>query len=121
MFPYLNLKKTMSILHKISWNMRKFHLNIQFIGIHLNGPNEEWGIEILKITNGFNSYSLFKFLFYLPNYTHRYKFNWDGDLFFLRNNFVKQLDELQDHQLWSPKTFTKLPKLKYNILKFILE
>ena len=54
MFPYLNLKKTMSILHKISWNMRKFHLNIQFIGIHLNGPNEEWGIEILKITNGFN-------------------------------------------------------------------
>jgi hypothetical protein len=110
----------MSILHKISWNMRKFHLNIEFIGIHLNGPSEEWGIEILKITNGFKSYSLFKFLFYLPNYTHRNIFTWDGDLFFLRNTFLTQLDDLQDHQLWSPKTFTSVQKLKYNILTFIL-
>ena len=120
MFPYLNLKKTMSILHKISWNMRKFHLNIEFFCIHLNGPNEDWGIEILKITKGLKSYSLFKFLFYLPNYTHMYKFTWDGDFLFLRTTFANQLDDLEDHQLWSPQTFKTTDKLKYNILKFIL-
>ena len=100
--------------------MRKFHLNIEFFGIHLNGPNEDWGIEILKITKGLKSYSLFKFLFYLQNYTHRYKFTWDGDFLFLRTTFANQLDDLEDHQLWSPQTFKTTDKLKYNILKFIL-
>jgi hypothetical protein len=110
----------MKILQTIDWKMRKFNLNIKLLNIYINGPYEQWGVEILKITKGLHSYYLFKFLCFLPNYTNRFRFRWEGDLFFLRNTLAKQLDELHDHKVWSPRTFNKFHKIKYNVLKFIL-
>jgi hypothetical protein len=110
----------MKLLQTIDWKMRKFNLSIKLLNLYINGPYEQWGIEILKISKGLYSYSLFKFLFFLPNYTNRFRFRWEGDLLFLRHNFSNRLEQLDDHKLWSPRTFTKIHKLKYNILKFIL-
>lgn len=111
----------MKLLQIISWKIIRFHLDIKFLNFYINNEFEQWGIDFLNISHKKKIGSLCRFIFVLPNGGSRNAYYWEGDLFFLKNVFLKQLDELQDHKLWNSKSFTKFKSVKYKILMFILD
>ena len=111
----------MKLLQLINWKMKNFHLEVIFLNFYLNEEYAKWGFDLLNISFKNKIGSLCCFIFYLPNGANRTSFCWNGDLFFLKNILLNQLDSLEDLIIWNAKSFTVFQSVKYKVLKFILD
>ena len=113
-----NKKSKMKVLQKISWKFRKTHITIVPLIIYINNTWEGWGFEFFVIAKELKEYSLLKLTWHLPNGAER-KLKFKGDFLFLRTPLLKELDRLDDHNLWSINGLTKWEELKFSILNFL--
>ena len=106
-----------SILEKISWKTRKWNYSFDLLQIDLHNNHESWGFRVLNFNANFYDHSLLAFYFRLPNKTTVKHFHIDHwDFLYLYRPLYKIYDRLNDRELWNPKTFTIIDKLKLKIL-----
>ena len=106
-----------SILEKISWWTRKWNYSFDLLQIDLRDNHGSWGFKVFNFKANFYDHSLLAFYFRLPNKTTVKKFHIDHiDLFYLNRPLYKVYDKLNDRELWMPKSFSKLDKIKLAIL-----
>jgi hypothetical protein len=104
-----------SLLEKIAWKTRRFHLKYQSLVVYLN-DHDTWGFSIMTFTYRHRDYSLLSFHFRLPNKTSVKVLSLDRwDVLFLRNYLWNIYDELSDAEMWSANLSTS-DKLKLELL-----
>lgn len=101
--------------------MRKHHIRINLFDLYVNDTWDGWGLDVLRIQYGLNSYSLLQLLFLLPNGAERSVVVFSGDFLFLRTYLIKLHSNLLDMELWSFNSMNSADKLKLKVLNFIFK
>jgi hypothetical protein len=109
------------VLTKITWKMRKHHIRINLFDLYVNDTWDGWGLDVLRIQYGLESYSLLQLLFLLPNGAERRVVVFSGDFLFLRTYLLKLHENLLDNQLWGSNSLSNLDNIKLKVLNFIFK
>lgn len=110
------------LLERLSWKLRRLNFKLAIGYVTYNGAGSDFELAILRIDNSkFDSYSLLRFDFRLPNKTTTRVFvvdNWD--LFFINTPLNRHYLKLVDKELWNRRYLTRWDRIKLVILSKIL-
>jgi hypothetical protein len=114
-------KRIRKILQTISWKTLKINFKLSLFNLILHNDNETWGFDLLNVRISFQTYSLLRFEFRLPNGTNIRSFSVDDwDILFLYTYLLKEFNQLSDSETWGIK-HTGLDKLKLHLLSKIFK
>ncbi len=95
----------------------KKQIEIELLNIYLNAFGEGWGVDVIRINwDTLETSSFFKFCV-LPGGFDRMV---SVDFFFLRNTWMKYLDELNEKTFWNEKSVKWWERLISGLLKKLL-
>jgi hypothetical protein len=102
----------MKILQKIAWLTRKWNLSIHVLDLQLHDGDNSWGFNFLQIRINYVVYSLLAFECRLPNGADVKHFVVDHvDILFLRKPLNDWACDLEENNMWSGRTATRLEKI----------
>ena len=102
----------MKILQKIAWLTRKWNLSIRLFDLQLHDGHNSWGFHLLAIRYNLGTYSLLAFECILPNGAEVKYFVVDHvDILFLRQTLNDWASDLEEDNMWSGRTATRLEKI----------
>lgn len=102
----------MKILQKIAWLTRKWNLSIRLFDLQLHDGHNSWGFHLLAIRYNLGTYSLLAFECRLPNGAEVKYFVVDHvDILFLRQVLHDWASDLEEDNMWSGRTATRLEKI----------
>ncbi|MBC8510548.1 MAG: hypothetical protein H8D33_02670 [Cryomorphaceae bacterium] len=102
----------MKILQKIAWLTRKWNLSIRLLDLQLHDGDNSWGFHLLAIRYNYAAYSLLAFECRLPNGAEVKQFVVDRvDILFLRQPLNDWACDLEENNMWSGRTATRLEKI----------
>ena len=102
----------MKILQKIAWITRKWNLTIHVLDFYLHDGDNSWGFNFLQIRLDYAVYSLLAFECRLPNGAEVKHFVVDHvDILFLRQTLNDWACDLEENNMWSGRTATRLEKI----------
>ena len=102
----------MKILQKIAWLTRKWNLSIRLFDLQLHDGHNSWGFHLLAIRYNHTVYSLLAFECRLPNGAEVKYFVVDHvDILFLRQVLNDWASDLEEDNMWSGRTATRLEKI----------
>ena len=112
----------MKILQKIAWKTRRLNLVINILKLYLHDGSDSWGFNFLQIVHKHTAYSLLAFECRLPNGAEVKYFVVDHvDILFLRQTLNNWADDLDENNMWSGRTATRLEKIGMTLVNSIFK
>tara|TARA_R110000803_G_scaffold135380_3_gene202387 strand:- start:235 stop:573 length:339 start_codon:yes stop_codon:yes gene_type:complete len=112
----------MKILQKIAWNTRRWNLHINILKLYLHDGDNSWGFSLLEITHKYRNYTLLGIDFRLPNGAEvKYLVVDNFDILFLNKPLNKWADDLEENNMWSGRTATRLEKIGLTLVNSIFK